>query len=117
MDKYCRNCGNKLKDDYKACPKCGTFIVKNNNNNNYFSISGFIISIVSSLLCCGIFNLVSLSLCIAGLVTSNTYKNGKGYAIAGIIISILPMIMILIIIILLILGVVDYAIPISGYQI
>ena len=119
MGKYCRNCGAQLKSDYKACAKCGTFVEekKNYDENNYFSISGFILSIVSSVLCCGIFNLISLSLCIAGLITSNTYKNGKGFAIAGIIISILPMIMLLITVILIILGVVDYAVPINGYHI
>ena len=125
MSKYCRNCGTELKDSYKACFNCGTLVDSDKNSNNgnsksntnYFAVSGFIVSIVSSALCCGLFNIVSLGLSIAGLATCKVYNDGKGFAIAGIIISILPMIMIIISAILSIMGVVDYAVPINGYHI
>ena len=105
MAKYCVNCGSKLKDDYVACPKCGEMLknsknstVKITNNitttndekSNGFAVAGFVVSLVSSLLCCGSFNMIGLILSIIGLVKAKELDGkGKGLAIAGIVISVL----------------------------
>jgi len=122
MAKYCVNCGTKLEDKNNACYNCGTMVggnVKKNNtktdDNNYFAISGFVLSLVSTLLCCSLFNLVSLGLSIAGLANSKIYTKGRGLAIAGIIISIIPLLLTIIAFILSILGV--FTIPTGGYDI
>lgn len=58
------------------------------NKTNGLAIAGFVVSLVSSLLCCGVFNIVSLVLSIVGLVQAKNYDgNGKGLAIAGIAVS------------------------------
>ena len=97
MAKFCPNCGSEIKEG-KFCSNCGTTIneenpttnvtINNQNNNNGMAIAGFTVSLVSTLLCCGIFNWLGLIFSIVGLVQSKD-KNGegKGLAIAGIVIS------------------------------
>lgn len=114
MAKFCKNCGSELVEGARACGNCGTFVdevpanVDNNSNNipnNGGTVNvnvnsapqkkntdigaiGFWISLVSTILCCGSFNFISLILCIIGLVDSkNNPTNNKGLAIAGIVIS------------------------------
>ncbi len=54
---------------------------------NGFAVAGFVISLVS-LLCCGGFSWLGLIFSIVGLVNSKNMNNeGKGLAIAGIVIS------------------------------
>ena len=101
MTKYCSNCGNEIKEGANACSNCGTMVnadskpavVVNNvqstqGKSNGLAIAGFIVSLVSTLLCCGSFNVISLILSIVGVVKAKDYDgSGKGMAIAGIIIS------------------------------
>ena len=100
MAKFCTNCGKELKDTDKACASCGTPVdgeapvatqtvaVAPVKKSNGFALAGFIVSLVSTLLCCGSFNVISLILSIVGAVKAKDYDgNGKGFAIAGIIIS------------------------------
>ena len=106
MAKFCTNCGSELKEGQVFCTNCGkkdgeevkttTNTVTNNVSNNVNSgsgksnglaIAGFVTTLVSSLLCCGVFNIVGLVLSIIGLVKAKDYNgNGKGLAIAGIVI-------------------------------
>lgn len=100
MAKFCVNCGNELKAKDEVCSQCGTPVnesktvnITNNittstSSSNGFAIAGFVVSLVSSLLCCGSFNVVGLVLSIIGLVKSKEINGcGKGLAIAGIIIA------------------------------
>jgi len=104
MSKFCTNCGTKLDDNVKFCTSCGkavegeeqanqsnATVVVNNNSvnepNNGLAIAGFVVSLVSTFLCCGAFNVVGLVLSIVGLVKAKDYNGkGKGLAIAGIVI-------------------------------
>jgi len=107
MAKFCTNCGSELKEGQVFCTNCGkkdgeevkntTTNVSNNNvsnnvNNvneptNGLAIAGFVTSLVSTLLCCGMFNIVGLVLSIIGLIKAKDYNGkGKGLAIAGIVI-------------------------------
>lgn len=99
MAKFCSNCGNEIKGKEKTCSNCGSKVdtpssvtITNNittptNTSNGLAIAGFVVSLVSSLLCCGSFNMVGLILSIVGLVKSKELNgSGKGLAIAGIVI-------------------------------
>lgn len=103
MAKFCGNCGNRLNEEDKKCGNCGATIVEEKNtakvstpsssNNtsttktNAFAIAGFTVSMISWL-CCGLPAIVGLILSIIGLVECNKKEEeGKGLAIAGIIIS------------------------------
>ena len=92
MANFCVNCGQEVPEGNNVCTNCGTpvnggatantTVVVNNagaKKSNGLAIAGFIVSLVSTLLCCGSFNVISLILSIVGAV--------KGMAIAGIIIS------------------------------
>ena len=107
MSKFCTNCGTKLEDNVKFCTSCGkgvdegaqqkTTVVVNSNPTepkNGLAIAGFVVSLVSTLLCCGAFNIVGLVLSIVGLVKAKDYNgNGKGLAIAGIVICAVVMVL------------------------
>lgn len=98
MSKFCVNCGNELPDNASQCAKCGNPVAPNtivnqtviNNKpkaSNGCAVAGFVISLVS-LLCCGTTSTIGLILSIIGLVNSKKCDGeGKGLAIAGIIIS------------------------------
>ena len=119
MSKFCTNCGTKLDDNVKFCISCGkavegeeqanqnnATVVVNNNSvnepNNGLAIAGFVVSLVSTFLCCGAFNVVGLVLSIVGLVKAKDYDgNGKGMAIAGIIICAVVMVLSIIVSIIL----------------
>lgn len=127
MSKFCTNCGTKLEDDVVFCTGCGQKVEDNggsapSNNNpagnvtvnvsnvgngaakktNGLAIAGFVTSLVSTLLCCGAFNMIGLILSIVGLVKAKDYDgNGKGMAIAGIIICAVVMVLSIIVSIIL----------------
>ena len=112
MSKFCTNCGTKLEDDVTFCTGCGQKVDDNggpapSNNNpagnitvnvnnagnggqkksNGLAIAGFVTALVSNILCCGSLNLIAIILSIVGLVKAKDYDgNGKGMAIAGIVI-------------------------------
>lgn len=101
---YCGNCGKEIHDEAVICVHCGTLInseafniqvkavqpVQNVNadvpNKNKLAIVGFIFSFFGVI--GWVFSLVGLVLSIIGLVQSKKLKNGKGYGIAGIVISV-----------------------------
>lgn len=80
----------------------------NNVKTNSLAITGFIMSIASPALFCGLLSLPSLIISIIGLVKVNkTKENGKGLAIAGIIISTVTILAYILYIILLIAKLID----------
>ena len=112
MAKFCISCGSELPENAVACPNCGAMqnanqaqvqpqqVVVNNvqaqNKSNGLAIAGFVVSLVSTLLCCGSFNVISLVLSIVGVAKAKDYGgNGKGLAIAGIIISAIGLILLI----------------------
>ena len=111
MAKFCISCGSELPENAVACPNCGAMqnanqaqpqqqVVVNNapaqSQTNGLAIAGFVVSLVSTLLCCGGLNVVSLVLSIIGAVKAKDYGgSGKGMAIAGIIISAIGLIILI----------------------
>ncbi len=112
MAKFCTNCGKELAEGNTVCASCGaqvegavaaaqpTVVVNNNATQakptNGLAIAGFITSLVSGILCCGSISVISLILSIVGAVKANELGgSGKGMAIAGIIISVIGIIMLI----------------------
>ena len=93
MAKFCVYCGKEVEENDNVCGNCGKAINNNvqtvitkkeTNKTEGFAVAGFILSIVS-FFCCGSTSILGLIFSILGLVNCN--KNGKGLAIAGIIIN------------------------------
>ena len=113
MAKFCVHCGSNLEEGSNVCPNCGakvedmkeevveTVVVNEPPRQNYagaqqtqskptngLAITGFIMSLVSFIFCCGTLSPISLILSIIGAVDAGKKNgSGKGMAIAGIIIS------------------------------
>lgn len=74
----CSECKKEKSDTANVCPHCGYY--EANNKTNALAIAGFISSFF--------FHILGLILSIVGLIQINSSKEqGKGLAIAGIIIS------------------------------
>lgn len=103
---YCGNCGSNIKDNVSYCPYCGLQVGNNNgyyqnvmyNNVRYLkqgtngmAITGFILAFI--------FPVLGLIFSIIGLVSSKDYydNSGRGLSIAGIVISLIPIIFFIII--------------------
>ncbi len=88
---FCKNCGQTIDNNADFCNHCGAAVNKQvqqqeSNETNTIAIVGFVLSFfitIAGLICS-----------IIGLVKSNEYGGkGKGLAIAGIIISVVFMIL------------------------
>lgn len=98
--KFCTKCGTKLEAEDKFCKTCGEKVAEevktnepvvntqpNTKKTDGFAIAGFVLSLVSTI-CCGYTSFVGLIFSIIGLTRVNkSGDEGKGLAIAGIIIS------------------------------
>ena len=97
---FCKNCGKDIDDSAVVCPNCG---VATDNmakstpapaQKNNMALVGFILALLG-------FNLIALILSIIGLSNSKKPEyagDGKGFAIAGIIISSIYLVVIIIIV-------------------
>lgn len=114
MAKFCIFCGKEVEENDNVCGNCGkpinnnvqsTVIVKENSKSDGLAIAGFVLSIVS-FFCCGSTSVLGLIFSIIGLVNCNKNgKDGKGLAIAGIVInSIMFVVLIILYIFMFILG-------------
>ncbi len=94
---YCRICGKEINDQAVICPHCGCATKETpiqptrSKQLNVLSLLGFIFSLVSLLIALfGSVALAGLICSILGLVQTknNTQQFGKGFAIAGICVSV-----------------------------
>lgn len=117
-DKFCMYCGNSTNTIESKEKEENTEQVNQSQNNsvnttqnqpnviiqntpnkytNGFGIAGFVISLVSLLICCGSFSWLSLIFSIIGLVNANKNNGeGKGLSIAGIIISSIVVVLVIV---------------------
>lgn len=104
MANFCTNCGAEINEGYAFCEKCGTpvdgtpkgqpipqgqpvYQAAPEKKTNVCALIGFITSLL-----CGCLSPVSIVLCIIGIVKAKDYNgDGKGLAIAGLIISCLAL--------------------------
>ncbi|MDE7168052.1 MAG: zinc-ribbon domain-containing protein [Clostridia bacterium] len=87
---FCKNCGKDIDDSAVVCPNCGVAtdnMAKNTTpapaQKNSMALAGFILALLG-------FNLIALILSIVGLSNSKKPEyagDGKGFAIAGIVIA------------------------------
>ncbi len=107
---FCTNCGKEINDNAAICPYCGVVANKNalsnasNNTNqsNTMAIVGFIFSFF--------FALVGLICSIIGFKkAAELGGNGKGLALAGIIISSISIIITIIVFVVVIGGALAFA--------
>lgn len=98
---FCKNCGKEINDNAVICPYCGVATGKNmpaasgserstGSSTNGFAIAGFVLSFFIPLL--------GLIFSIVGLRKADECGSGRGLAIAGIVISILDMVLAIIIV-------------------
>ncbi len=98
---YCKKCGNEIFDEAVVCPHCGCAVngtqnpvVAENAKVSGACIVGFILSLVSffiSFYC--IIPVLGLIFSIVGVVqASNKGKKCKGLGVAGIVLSVLSLI-------------------------
>ena len=120
MSKFCSNCGAEVSDGFAFCEKCGTPVQAPENqapsynapqyapsakqDSNGMAIGGFVCSLVG-FLCCQLVTPVGLILSIIGLSKAKQMNgNGKGLAIAGIIIGAIGVVVFILTIILYAIG-------------
>ena len=87
---FCKNCGKEIDDSAVVCPNCGVATENMSKSTtpvpaqkNTIALVGFILAILE-------FNVIALILSIVGLTNSKKPEyagDGKGFAIAGIVIS------------------------------
>lgn len=95
MKKFCTNCSNEISEDAAVCPSCGAKVgapvynvkvVKGTSND--LAIVGFVLSLVGIFMC--FFSIAGLIVSIIAYKNCNDYVNpNKGLAIAGLVISII----------------------------
>lgn len=92
---FCKNCGSSIDDNAAVCPHCGVVVnqeklAPSSGKTNTLAIVGFILSFfiaIAGLICS-----------IVGYRNAPQYNgNGKGFALAGIIISALEIVIAIII--------------------
>ena len=107
---FCTNCGKEINDNAAICPYCGVVANKNalsnassnTNQSNTMAIVGFIFSFF--------FALVGLICSIIGFKRAPEFGgNGKGIALAGIIISSISIIITIIVFVVVIGGALAFA--------
>ena len=107
---FCTNCGKEINDNAAICPYCGVVANKNalsnassnTNQSNTMAIVGFIFSFF--------FALVGLICSIIGFKRAPEFGgNGKGLALAGIIISSISIIITIIVFVVVICGALAFA--------
>ncbi len=104
--KYCSKCGKEINENAVVCIHCGCAVSEINEgtkNFNVFGLVGFVISIVSfflTLYC--VTSILGIIFSSIGLKKANDpiAPKGKGFAIAGLIVSIISLIYCLIAVII-----------------
>ena len=121
MSKYCPNCGTENTDASASCSYCGIQFVENGQaapvvpntqpsqpakKMNTCALVGFIMSLANLLFCCGLLSLPALIVSIIGLGAKKKNQAGWGFALAGVIISAIYLLICVIYIVVIVLGIV-----------
>ena len=112
---FCPKCGNNIKDEEKVCSNCGETVDSNNNaaanKLNKFNTKS-IISFVLSLAGLFLFRPFGIVGLILGIISkkeiSKSEEAGKPFAIAGIVIGIVDIVIFLVLIVLFVASMLAY---------
>lgn len=114
--RFCTNCGTQLDGDARFCPVCGMptdgkgrpEVSNAKKAINVFGIVGFVLSMIAiaclflneafAWLWC-LFSLAGFGLSLAGLILKRKYNRLYGFGIAGIVISVLQMVIVIFVLI------------------
>lgn len=107
MSKMCPNCGSYVNGNPNHCTNCGikfvqknveeVVVIDNSDKTNGLAITGFVLSLVNLLLCCGCLFVPALIFSIMGMVMAkNNKEGGTGLALAGIIITCVSILLLII---------------------
>lgn len=115
MGRFCKNCGNKLDENSKFCTKCGyktvitPNVISNNNTvnilddkiksrNKTIAIIGFVCSLSGIIIFGILLGIIAVSLGITALKNTKIFKidEGKGFAIASIVIGCLDVVLVIV---------------------
>lgn len=120
MSRFCTNCGKETQGTEAFCTGCGAkleaapvqptsystpgYQAPVTTTSNGVATAGFVVTLISTILCCGSFNIIGLILSIVGLVNSKNIpgNKGKGLAWAGIIINIVFVVLVIVLSILIV---------------
>ena len=94
MKYYCSECGNEVRENEVFCSNCGNkSIIKSpiKKEKNGLSIGGLVLSILG-LLTCGLLTPISLIINIVNIVISKKKNNKDKLAMAGLIITIIQIV-------------------------
>lgn len=103
MSKYCTKCGKELKNEDIFCGYCGNQMIEETEDGekvvtvsktNGLAVAGFVVSLASLLISFwGITSVVGIILSAVALSQiKKTNESGKGFALAGLIIGIIGII-------------------------
>lgn len=87
---YCKHCGKEISDDAVICPNCGVQVgtlTPQKNTTNILAIIGFILAFILPV--------AGLACSIIGKKQAETCGSGKTLASAGIVISIVELVLLI----------------------
>lgn len=108
---YCKNCGKQIADQALFCVHCGCTTdapsaynapVVPEKTTNHYAIAGFVMTMIGLFFGSGTYEVIpvlGLIFSIVGLVKSKSCGSGRGLSIAGIVISLLSIILCIVLII------------------
>lgn len=108
--KFCKSCGAELVDDAVVCPKCGVAVEEvalAPTKHNVCGIISFVCAMLGIIvswfttLVGGIFTFAAFVLGIVGIVLAKKKNEKKGFAVAGLVLSLLNVILIIVLIVVL----------------
>ena len=108
--KFCKSCGAELVDDAVVCPKCGVAVEEiavAPTKHNVIGIVSFVCALVGIAVSWflswlgGLLNFAAFVLGIVGIVMAKKKNEKKGFAVAGLVLSLLGVILVIVLIIVL----------------
>ena len=108
--KFCKSCGAELVDEAVVCPKCGVAVEQLKTEPTKHNVCGIVsfifalVGIATSFISAiswlsGICNLVAFILGIVGIVQAKKKNEKKAFAVTGLILSLLGVILVIIILV------------------
>lgn len=115
---YCRNCGNKLKEEENFCRKCGTPRNQKEPSKEVSQTNSKNISLVTGIIACFFcwFPIIAIPLAIISIIVGKQYKKETDTKTVGPLLGIISLILSILIIVLSVLGILFFINLIEDYE-